>query len=149
MKILNKSHFNKFFTFLILFFFITSCGPLAFKKTDARKNPINVKDKVKRNIEEGRGATFKLGGQKSGSFDFASSNEMWRATMEVLDFVPLVNADYGGGIIITDWYSEDTTQNQSVKISVQFLSNEIRPDGLTVKVYKKICDTSQNCKILN
>ena len=57
----------------------------------------------------------------SNSFDFASSNEMWRATMEVLDFVPLVNADYGGGIIITDWYSEDTTQNQSVKISVQFL----------------------------
>ena len=148
MKILNKSHFNKFFTFFILFFFITSCGPLAFKKTDARKNPINVKDKVKKNIEEGRGATFKFGGPKSGSFDFASSNEMWRATMEVLDFVPLVNADYGGGIIITDWYSEDTTQNQSVKISVQFLSNEIRPDGLSVKVYKKICNTSQNCKIL-
>jgi len=148
MKILNKSHFNKFFTFFILFFFITSCGPLAFKKTDARKNPINVKDKVKKNIEEGRGATFKFGGPKSGSFDFASSNEMWRATMEVLDFVPLVNADYGGGIIITDWYSEDTTQNQSVKISVQFLSNEIRPDGLSVKVYKKICVTSQNCKIL-
>ena len=32
---------------------------------------------------------------------------MWRAAMDVLDFVPLTTADYGGGIIITDWYSDD------------------------------------------
>ncbi len=132
---------------MIISFFITSCGPLAFKKTDVRKVPISESDKRKKNLEEGRGFAFKFGGKKSGDFDFASSNEMWRAAIEVLDFAPLVNADYGGGIIITDWYSEEMSQNESIKISVQFLSNEIRPDGLTVKIYKKICDNNQNCSI--
>ena len=137
----------KIFTIFLISLFLSNCG--LYRKTDARKVPVNVNDRVQKNLEEGRRITFgSLGGNGSGNFEFATSNEMWRATMEVLDFVPLVNADYGGGIIITDWYSEDTTQNQSVKISVQFLSNEIRPDGLSVKVYKKICDTSQNCKIL-
>ena len=148
MKIIKKKLFNPILTiFLLLFIFVGSCGPLAFKKTDVRTNPINEEDKRKKNLEEGRGATFKFGSKKSGDFDFASSNEMWRAALEVLDFAPLVNADYGGGILITDWYSESISQNQSIKISVQFLSNEIRPDGLNVKVYKKICDNKQNCKI--
>ena len=132
---------------MIISFFITSCGPLAFKKTDLTKDPLSESDKRKKNLEEGRGLSFKFGGKKSGDFDFASSNEMWRAAIEVLDFAPLVNADYGGGIIITDWYSEEMSQNESIKISVQFLSNEIRPDGLTVKIYKKICDNNQNCSI--
>ena len=63
---------------------------------------------------------------------------MWRATIQILDFVPLTNADYGGGIVITDWYSEDETLSEAIKISVQFLSNEIRVDGLNINVYKKI-----------
>ena len=148
MKFLKKMPFSKILPFfLIISFFITSCGPLAFKKTDVRKVPISESDKRKKNLEEGRGFAFKFGGKKSGDFDFASSNEMWRAAIEVLDFAPLVNADYGGGIIITDWYSEEMSQNESIKISVQFLSNEIRPDGLTVKIYKKICDNNQNCSI--
>ena len=72
---------------------------------------------------------------------------MWRATIEILDFTPLSNADYGGGIIITDWYSDNNNSRESIKISVQFLSNEIRADGLKVIVYKKICTENQNCKI--
>ena len=148
MKFFKKLNLSKILPFfLIISFFITSCGPLAFKKTDLRKVPLNEADKRKKNLEEGRGIIFKYGRKKSGNFDFASSNEMWRATIEVLDFAPLVNADYGGGIIITDWYSEDTKQNESIKVSVQFLSNEIRPDGLVVKIYKKICDNNQNCSI--
>ena len=82
---------------------------------------------------------------KGGKFDFASSNEMWRAAIDVLDFVPLLNADYGGGIIITDWYSENQEKNESIKISVQFLSNEIRSDALKVKIYNKKCGDDQNC----
>jgi hypothetical protein len=146
MKIFNKNYFT--LIFLTLLVFITSCGPLAFKRADVKDSPINDADKRKKNVEEGRGATFKFGGNKSGNFDFASSNEMWRAAIEVLDFAPLVNADYGGGIIITDWYSEEMNQNESIKISVQFLSNDIRPDGIRVKIYKKVCDNKQNCKIL-
>ena len=104
--------------------------------------------KRKRNVEEGRGFTLGGLGSNSGKFDFASSNEMWRAAIDVLDFTPLINADYGGGIIITDWYSDDSSKNGSIKISVQFLSNEIRADGLDVKIYNKSCDVSGSCKIV-
>ena len=73
-------------------------------------------------MEEGRGISLSkaLGGVKGGDFMFASSNEMWRATIEILDFVPLNNVDYGGGVIITDWYSEKSDyNNSSIKIIVQ------------------------------
>jgi hypothetical protein len=148
MKINNKNPIKHIIPlFLIISIIISSCGPLAYKRADVKDVPVNEADKRKKNIEEGRGATFKFGKRKSGTFDFASSNEMWRATIDVLDFAPLVNADYGGGIIITDWYSEYADENESIKISVQFLSNEIRIDGLKVLVYKKKCTTNQSCKI--
>ena len=86
----------------------------------------------------------------SGSFEFASSNEMWRATLDLLDFTPLSNVDYSGGIIITDWFSESSDQDP-IKISVRFLSSEIRADGLKVIIYKKICkkiDKKNNCKTI-
>jgi hypothetical protein len=88
--------------------------------------------------------------KNSGNFQFASSNEMWRATLDLLDFTPLSNVDYSGGIIITDWFSESSDQDP-VKISVRFLSNEIRADGLRVIIYKKICkkiDKKNNCKTI-
>ncbi len=148
MKIINKNSIKHILPlFLIISIVISSCGPLAYKRADVKDNPIKESEKRKKNIDEGRGATFKFGGKKSGVFDFASSNAMWRATIDVLDFAPLVNADYGGGIIITDWYSKNTDENSSIKISVQFLSNEIRADGLKVLVYKKNCNNNQNCKI--
>ena len=97
-------------------------------------------------MEEGRRIKFgNLAGSGSGKFEFATSNEMWRATIEILDFIPLANADYGGGVIITDWYNESGTSNESIKIMVQFLSNEIRADGLKIIVYNKKClDNSLN-----
>ena len=132
--------------FLLSFIFFGSCGPLKYKRSDVKDNPINDSAKRKKNVDEGRGVNFKFGDKKSGDFDFASSNEMWRAAIEVLDFAPLVNADYGGGIIITDWYTQDGDGSASVKISVQFLSNDIRADGISVKVYKKVCNKNLNCK---
>ena len=81
-------------------------------------------------------------------FDFASSNEMWRASIEILDFKPLVSADYGGGILISDWYSNQDSSLESYKITVVFLSNEIRADGLNVKVHKKTCNANYSCKII-
>ncbi len=125
---------------------VSQCG--IYKKTDARKVPTNAKDRVKKNLEEGRRIKFgQLGGKGSGNFEFATSNEMWRATVDILDFMPLANADYGGGVIITDWYNKDNKSNESIKIMVQFLSNEIRADGLKVTVYNKICDQNNltNC----
>ena len=124
------------FLFLILTF-LSECG--IYRKTDSRKIPVNVNDRVQKNLEEGRRIKFGNPGMKSGQFGFATSNEMWRATIEILDFIPLNNADYGGGIIITDWYSENNNDSESLKIMIRFLSNEVRADGLKVTVYKKKC----------
>ena len=71
---------------------------------------------------------------------------MWRASLEILDFLPLTTVDYSGGIIVTDWYSENNA-NDAVKISVRFLGNEIRTENIKVIVHKKICQDISNCKV--
>ena len=132
-----------FFT-LYLIFLTNSCG--IYKYSDARKNPVNANERVEKNIEEGRG--FRLGsiGKKSGDFMFASSNPMWRATMQKLSFAPLGVVDYGGGIIITDWFSEEGSKEE-LKIAVRFLTNDIRSDAIKVIIHKKKCLEFNNCKI--
>ena len=129
---------------------LVSCGPFKPKKVDLRKIPGDPKDKRLRNIKEGRGFTVmgaikKRGG--SGAFDFATSNEMWRASLELLDFTPLHNVDYSGGIITTDWYNEGTSLDESIKITIRFLTNEIRSDGLKIIVHKKRCSVTQICSV--
>ena len=140
---------GKFFTFLagITFFCIlSSCG--IYQPSDARKVSPNADERVRKNLEEGRGIT--IGGLVSGgktSYQFASSNPMWRATLEILDFLPLSNVDYSGGIVTTDWYNEGTASDESIKITVRFLTNEIRADGLKVIVHKKKCNVQQKCVV--
>ena len=87
------------------------------------------------------------GGSGGTNYQFASSNPMWRATLEILDFLPLANVDYSGGIITTDWYNEGTSLDESIKITVRFLTNEIRSDGIRIIVHKKRCNVEQSCKI--
>ena len=144
----NNLHklFYKFAFLTSLLLLTNQCG--IWDPADARKVPVNAKDRVAKNIEEGRAIKFsKLGkGGGSGIFEFASSNEMWRATIEILDFVPLASADYGGGIVITDWYNDSSNEKEAIKIMVQFLSNEIRADGIKVVVYDKYCETINNCR---
>ena len=146
--IFNNLHklFFKFAFLGSLVLFTNQCG--IWDPADARKVPVNAKDRVAKNIEEGRAIKFsKLGkGGGTGNFEFASSNEMWRATIEILDFVPLSSADYGGGIVITDWYNDVGNEKEAIKIMVQFLSNEIRADGIKVVVYDKYCETINNCR---
>ena len=156
MKITDFKDKVLYYTVITLFLLslasiVVSCGPFKPKYTDLRKVPGNPKDKRERNIKEGKGfrAMGMLEKKGSGSFEFASSNEMWRATLDLLDFTPLSNVDYSGGIIITDWFSESSDQDP-IKISVRFLSNEIRADGLNVIIYKKICKKNEktNCKTI-
>ena len=128
----------------------SACGPLKYKPVDAKEFPPDPKERVKKNIEEGRG--FRIMGStntKGGKFEFASSNPLWKATLDTLDFMPLVSANYSGGIVITDWYSENNS-NEAVKITVRFLTNEIRSDALDINVFLKECDinNSSNCKIM-
>jgi len=127
---------------------LTSCN--IYKPVDARKVPANADERVKKNLEEGKGITLKglVGGDGKGtSYQFASSNAMWRASLEILDFLPLSNVDYSGGIITTDWYNEGTASNESLKITIRFLTNEIRSDGLKIIVHKKLCNSQQNCSV--
>ena len=132
---------------LALLNFLNSCG--IYNPVDARKVSPNAEERVKKNLEEGKGITLMggIGGGKGTSYQFASSNPMWRATLEILDFLPLSNVDYSGGIITTDWYNEGTSSNESIKITVRFLTNEIRSDGLKIIVHKKKCSIEQQCTV--
>ncbi len=133
---------------LLIFILIGACNGKV-PGADARKIPPNAQDRIKKNIEEGRGFTLMGGNQEknSGEFDFASSNELWRASLDTLDFMPLALANYSGGIIVTDWYSDGSSDGESVKISIRFLSNEVRADALNIKVFYKNCSIQNNCKI--
>ena len=135
---------TKLFSILLTLLLLNSCGNGFFKRSDVKDNPVNVKYRVRKNIEEGRGVRFNLGGKKGGVFDFASANELWRASVETLDFVPLINASYSGGIIITDWFNGGKNNNRELKITVRFLSNEIRSDALKIIVHERIC-TNNSC----
>ena len=135
--------------FALIPMFLASCNG-KLPGGDARKFPADPELRVKQNLEQGRG--FKLNdsfkNQKGGVFEFASSNSLWRASLDVIDFMPLSSVNYSGGIIITDWYSENSSSNESVKISIRFMTNEIRSDALNIKVFNKKCINSLlNCKI--
>jgi len=140
---------KKIFKILCLYFFIAllvkSCG--IYRPTDAKEFPPEPEKRIQKNIQEGRGIKLFSGDKKGGSFDFASSNEMWRASLEIIDFMPLISADYGGGLIITDWYNDQIDNGESIKISIRFLSNEIRADALDITVFNKTCNTNANCKV--
>ena len=143
---------KKFILFLLILFSLTSCAKEGFFKTgDARKNPPDPRERVKKNLEEGKGFRINdvIGGARRGAtnFEFASSNELWRASLDVLDFMPLTSANYSGGIIITDWYSEQGNTEESIKITIRFLSNEVRSDAIDVDIFYKKCISTNNCKI--
>ena len=129
---------------VLLIFAVNSC-----KGGDARKNPPQPELRVKKNLEEGKGFRLSnsMGGNKGTNFEFASSNELWRASLDVLDFMPLTSANYSGGVIITDWYSEQGNPDESIKITIRFLSNEVRSDAINVDIFYKKCVAVNNCKI--
>ena len=149
MKLFKYSKLFKFFTVIfIAIFFLNSCG--LYQKTDQRNRPAQAKDRAKQNIKEGRGVSLKsIIGRKggNGTFEFSSSNPMWRASLEILDFLPLATVDYSGGIIITDWYTDSQKANDSIKITVRFLSTEILSNSVKVIVHTKVCDNNLNCRV--
>ena len=141
-----KKIFSIFTVYIIVFQTLVSCG--LYRPVDATKYPPQPELRVKKNMEEGRGIKlFKSGENNGGKFEFANANPLWRASLNTLDFMPLLSVDYGGGVIITDWYSEENS-NDAIKISIQFLSNEVRSDALDIKVFKKKCTNLSDCKII-
>ena len=147
--------YKKLIFILIIAITLASCkGPDGKRKfgADARKFPDDPKLRVKKNLEEGRGFKINdvLKSPSGGVFEFASSNELWRASLDVLDFMPLTSVNYSGGIIITDWYANNNKKNESIKITIRFLSNEIRSDALSIKIFTKKCEENLvNCSYID
>jgi len=135
------------FSLASLMILLNSCG--IYKPVDAREYPPEPEKRVQKNLEEGRGFRIMDLNKRSsgGSFEFATSNALWRATLDTLDFMPLATANYSGGLIITDWYSESNSQKDSVKISVRFLTNEVRVDAIDIKVFARKCISFDECSI--
>ena len=139
--------FLKLSLLFLLFLKLSSCG--IYRPVSAKDYPPEPEKRVQKNLQEGKGFTIMgaMNNNKGGDFNFATSNEMWRASLDILDFMPLTSADYGGGLIITDWYSDQGNSNDSIKISIRFLSNEIRADALKINVFSKQCEITANCKV--
>ena len=143
----NSSKITAFFTIISLFLY--GCNG-KLPGGDARKFPADPAKRVEQNLKEGRGfKLMDLNKPQGGVFDFASSNGLWRASLDVIDFMPLSSVNYSGGIIITDWYSDNTNSNESLKITIRFLTNEIRSDAIDVKVHNKVCSNDLlKCEII-
>jgi hypothetical protein len=141
---------KKIFVFILLVLLLSNCKGGKLPGADARKIPYDPKERVKRNLEQGKG--FRLSNvidrnQGGGNFQFASSNELWRATLDVIDFMPLASANYSGGMIITDWYSDSSNPKESIKITIRFLTNEVRSDAISIKTFYKTCSQLNECSI--
>ncbi len=146
----NFLNFRVIAFFLFCLFVLNSCKTIEnLPGGNARENPPDPRERVKKNLEEGRGFRLDdaLSNSKGGDFLFASANELWRASLDTLDFMPLSSVNYSGGIIITDWYSEENNMDESVKISIRFLTNEVRADALDIKIFYKKCNQVASCKI--
>ena len=148
----KKMEYCKHFRFLIIIilssFILSSCG--LYKKTDQRNQPQTAKERAKKNLEDGTGVSINKilkRGRGTGSFEFSSSNPMWRASLETIDFMPLATVDYSGGLIITDWYNDAQNSDEFLKITIRFLSNEVRANSIKIIVHSKKCTTQLNCKI--
>ena len=138
---------KRFFLLSVLLIFLSSCEALKYRPVSAKDYPPDPKERVRKNIEEGRGIRLFDGDEKKGgTFDFASSNPLWRASLDTINFLPLISANYSGGIIISDWYSGNN-ENEAIKITIRFLTNEIRADALEIKVFQKRCGVQSNCAI--
>tara|TARA_B100000029_G_C17405821_1_gene898840 strand:+ start:236 stop:820 length:585 start_codon:yes stop_codon:yes gene_type:complete len=141
----------KKFTILLILtlssLFLASCG--GWNPKSARDVPVSGPERAKKNIAEGRGVSLKnLGrGSQGTNYEFSTSNPMWRAAFDVIDFMPLTTVDYSGGTIITDWYTDNRSPNEALKFTIRFLSSEVRADSLKIIIHRKICTQKSSCVI--
>ena len=150
INLINKRPFLRFFSIFYVFFLVSCAIPEAIKPKKVDPSiPVNAQERARKNVEEGRGISLKgaMSGRKSTTYEFSTSNPLWRASLETIDFMPLSTVDYSGGIIITDWYSDAQNFDESIKITVRFLSNEIRSESIKVIIHNKKCKVNQNCQV--
>ena len=150
---IKKRFFTKLATYLVLALLIVNCSKVDPITGEKILIDPNADRKATAFRDQGGGIFGNIGsggaGSKNTNFEFANSNVLWRATLKSLDFLPLLNADYSGGIIIYDWYSQTNNPKEQIKISVQFLNNELRSDSVKITAHKKICETLERCSNSN
>ena len=139
---------KNFTILLILPFLLVSCA----KDENAQEDTVLKKKRFEPNMEKrikeeaAQKSIFSMIGKGSGNYEFATSNVLWRATLKTIDFIPLQSANYSGGLVITDWYSNSLTSKESIKIEVRFYSSELSSNSFEVKSYKKICSGENRCQ---
>lgn len=144
MKNLKKISSLLLISFTFLFSY--GCSSTNSEKSDKVLIEPNVNVKTRDFADKGGGILGDFNKKSSSNtFEFASSNILWRATLQSLDFLPLLNADYSGGVIIYDWYSQTNNPKEQIKISIRFVNNELRSDSIIVTAHKKVCDNLDKC----
>ena len=138
---------NQVILLFLLFFFTNNCAKIDPATGEKILIEPNAKIKAENAAKDGKGlfGDISVGKKSATVFDFATSNVLWRATLKSLEFMPLINADYSGGVIVYDWYAENLNSNEQIKVSVRFMNNEVRSDSIEVLVHKKICDANNKC----
>lgn len=136
----------KLISSIFLLFVLTSCSGFGSKEETGgiakkRMEP-NIKEATRKSVDSG-GITL-FGNKKND--ELGQNNSMWKATLEVLDFIPLANATFSGGVIITDWYTSEENSNKSIKINVKFTSPELAVNSIDVDAFEKKC-VANNCQI--
>jgi hypothetical protein len=145
MKIIQKYSFLKFYLIILFLLQCAKVDPITGEKILIEPDPV----KKARQAADAEGGLFGdlRKNNKTNNFEFSSSNVLWRATLQSLEFLPLLNADYSGGIVIYDWYSDNLNSKELIKVTVRFLSNELRANSLRIIVHKKTCDENNVCSI--
>ena len=147
MKILRNNFTSLTLNILLitLLFNCTKTDPATGEKVLMEVDP---KKRAEKAVEQGGGIFGNVlrGGNQVGAIpSFANSNVLWKATLKSLEFLPLVNTDYAGGLIIYDWYSQENNPQEQIKLSIRFLSDELRSDSVSIIAHKKICDNFNKC----
>jgi hypothetical protein len=147
-----KSRILGFFANILILLAILSCAKSDPVTGESKIPEPSVEKRAREFADKGGGIFGDINNKKPGggstSVDFATSNVLWRATLKSLDFLPLLNVDYAGGIILYDWYSEDLNSREQIKVTVRFLNNELRSDSIDVIVHKKNCESFENCRTI-
>ena len=140
------SLFTKFILIVMSSVLLISCG--GWDPQSARKLPVKGPERAAKNVKEGKGVSLRdFTKRGTTTYEFSTSNPMWRAAFDVIDFMPLVTVDYSGGTIITDWYTDNRAPNESLKFTIRFLSSELRADSIKIIIHKKVCAEKSNCVI--
>lgn len=79
----------------------------------------------------------------AGESGIGVNSFLWRATLDTVSFMPLASADPFGGVILTDWYTDDTTPNERVKINAFIMSRELKSDGIRVRTFRQVKSRGQ------